>query len=139
MDANAGGRVEVGELPVIEADALQMRQLLQNLLANALKYRRQDKPPVVRVGCLRPTGRHCTITVTDNGIGFNQEYAEKIFKMFERLHGRTEYAGSGIGLAICRTIVERHGGTITARSTAGEGATFTVTLPVTQAAKGFMA
>jgi signal transduction histidine kinase len=74
--------------------------------------------------------------VTDNGIGFNQEYAEKIFKMFERLHGRSEYAGSGIGLAICRTIVERHGGTITATSVAGEGATFTVVLPLTQATSG---
>lgn len=131
--AETGGRVEVGELPVIEADALQMRQLLQNLVGNALKYRRTDKPPVVRISCSSPDRQHCTITVADNGIGFNQEYAEKIFKMFERLHGRMEYEGSGIGLAVCRKIVERHGGTIAATSTAGQGATFTVTLPVTQA------
>jgi light-regulated signal transduction histidine kinase (bacteriophytochrome) len=136
--ADAGGRVEVGELPVIEADALQMRQLLQNLLGNALKYRKQDEPPVVRLSCSSAGGQQCTLTVTDNGIGFSQEYAETIFKMFERLHGRMEYEGSGIGLAICRKIVERHGGAIAATSTAGQGATFTVTLPVTQAATGYM-
>lgn len=136
--ADVGGRVEVGELPVIDADELQMRQLLQNLLGNALKYRRMDTPPVVRLSCSTPGGRHCTITVTDNGIGFNEEYAEKIFKMFERLHGRAQYEGSGIGLAICKKIVERHGGTIAATSTAGQGATFTVILPVTHAETGFM-
>jgi signal transduction histidine kinase len=135
--AESGGRVEVGELPVIDADALQMRQLLQNLLGNALKYRQKDTPPVVRLGCSNG-GQHCTITVTDNGIGFNEKYASKIFRMFVRLHGRAEYEGSGIGLAICRKIVERHGGTIVATSTAGQGATFTVTLPVTQAANGFL-
>ena len=136
--AESGGRVEVGELPVIDADALQMRQLLQNLLGNALKYRRKDTPLVVQLSCSSPGGQHCTITVTDNGIGFNEKQGEKIFRMFVRLHGRAQYEGSGIGLAICRKIVERHGGTIAATSTAGQGATFTVTLPVTQAAKGFM-
>ncbi len=138
--AESGGRVEVGELPVIDADALQMRQLLQNLLGNALKYRQKNTPPVVRLGCSSPPpgGQHCTITVSDNGIGFNEKHAGKIFRMFVRLHGRAEYEGSGIGLAICRKIVERHGGTIAATSTAGAGATFSVTLPVTQAAKGYM-
>jgi len=135
--SETGGSVEVGELPVIDADALQMRQLLQNLLGNALKYRKKDTPPVVQLRCSSPLGRPCTITVTDNGIGFNEAYAEKIFKMFERLHGRAQYEGSGIGLAICRTIVERHHGTISAKSTPGQGATFTVTLPVTQATSGF--
>ena len=135
--AESGGRVEVGELPVIDADALQMRQLLQNLLGNALKYRQKDTPPVVRLSCSNG-GQHCMITVSDNGIGFNEKYASKIFRMFVRLHGRAEYEGSGIGLAICRKIVERHGGTIVATSTAGAGATFTVTLPVTQAAQGFV-
>ncbi len=134
--AEAGGRVEVGELPVIDADALQMRQLLQNLLGNALKYRRKDTPPIVRFSSSSAGGQHCTITVSDNGIGFNEKHAEKIFGMFARLHGRAEYEGSGIGLAICRKIVERHRGTIAAMSTAGQGATFTVSLPVTQAAPG---
>jgi signal transduction histidine kinase len=134
--ADAGGRVEIGELPVIEADPLQMRQLLQNLLGNAIKYRRKDEAPLVRLSGSVAGGRHCTITVEDNGIGFNEQYAERIFKMFERLHGRMEYGGSGIGLAICRKIVERHHGTIAAAGTAGRGATFTVTLPLTQASRG---
>jgi signal transduction histidine kinase len=134
--ADVGGRVEVGALPVIDADALQMRQLLQNLLGNALKYRRLDTPPVVRLSSSTTGGRHCTITVTDNGIGFNEAYAEKIFKMFERLHSRAQYEGSGIGLAICKRIVERHGGTIAATSSAGQGTTFTVVLPVQQATSG---
>ena len=136
--ADAGGRVEIGELPVIDADRVQMRQLLQNLLGNALKYRRKDVSPVVRLSSAFTGGRNCTITVADNGIGFNDRYAEKIFKMFERLHARTQYAGSGIGLAICRKIVERHGGTIVATSTAGQGATFTVTLPITQVNSGHL-
>jgi signal transduction histidine kinase len=136
--AESGGRVEVGELPVIEADALQMRQLLQNLLGNALKYRREDTPPIVRLECSSAGGERCTITVTDNGIGFNQKHVGKIFRMFVRLHGRAEYEGSGIGLAICRKIVERHGGTIAATGTAGQGATFTVTLPVTQVVGGYL-
>jgi len=136
--AESGGRVEVGELPVIAADPLQMRQLLQNLLGNALKYRRSDTPPVVRLSCASRDDPYRTITVTDNGIGFNEKHAGKIFGMFVRLHGRAEYEGSGIGLAICRKIVERHGGTIAATSTLGEGATFTVTLPVTQAAIGYL-
>jgi PAS domain S-box-containing protein len=131
--ADAGGRVDVGELPVIEADAPQMRQLFQNLLANALKFRRTDAPPVVRLETSSQRNGSRTITVTDNGIGFKQEHGEKIFRMFERLHGRAQYAGSGMGLAICRKIVERHGGTIAATSSAGQGTTFSVTLPVTQA------
>ncbi len=134
--ADENGRVIVGELPVIDADPLQMRQLLQNLLANALKYRRKDEAPVVRLSSARASGRHWKITVADNGIGFNDQYAEKIFKMFERLHGKTEYKGSGIGLAICRKIAERHGGTISAAGGVGKGATFTITLPVTQVTPG---
>ena len=136
--AEAGARVEVGNLPVIDADALQMRQLFQNLLGNAIKYRRPDVPSVVRMNAANPDHHYCTLTVADNGIGFGQEHADKIFRMFERLHGRAEYPGSGIGLAICRQIVERHRGTIAAAGSAGQGATFTVTLPVTQQVAGFM-
>jgi light-regulated signal transduction histidine kinase (bacteriophytochrome) len=130
--ADADGRIDVGTLPAIDADALQMRQLFQNLLGNALKFRRSSVPPVVRLGASLSDDRVCTITVTDNGIGFKQEHDEKIFRMFERLHSRAQFQGSGMGLAICRKIVERHGGTIAATSTAGEGTTFVVTLPVTQ-------
>jgi signal transduction histidine kinase len=134
--AESGGRVELGEMCVIDADALQMRQLLQNLLGNALKYRKKDTPPIVRLASTNG-GPHCAITVADNGIGFNEKHSGKMFGMFVRLHGRAEYAGSGIGLAICRKIVERHSGTIAATSTPGAGATFTVTLPVTQATAGY--
>ena len=132
--ADAGGRIAVAELPVIDADALQMRRLLQNLLGNALKFRRKDVPVVVDLGASSSGDGTCTITVSDNGIGFKTEHAEKIFRMFERLHARAQYDGSGMGLAICRKIVERHGGSIAATSTTGQGATFIVTLPVTQAA-----
>ena len=129
---DAGGRVEIGPLPVIDADAAQMRQLLQNLVGNALKFQRKDVAPVVRLNASIGSDGHCTVAVTDNGIGFKPEHGERIFRMFERLHGRTQYPGTGIGLAICRRIVERHGGTIAATSTAGEGTTFNVTLPVTR-------
>jgi len=130
--ADAGARIDVAALPVIDADAQQMRRLLQNLLGNALKFRREDAAPVVQLGASSSPGGVCTITVTDNGIGFKQEHGEKIFRMFERLHSRAQYEGSGMGLAICRKIVERHGGTIAATSTVGGGTTFSVTLPVTQ-------
>jgi light-regulated signal transduction histidine kinase (bacteriophytochrome) len=136
MITESAARVNIAALPVIDADALQMRRLFQNLLSNAIKYRRANVPPVVQVKYTNGVENVCTIEFCDNGIGFNQEYAEKIFQMFERLHGRSSYEGSGIGLAICRKIVLRHGGTIAATSIAGEGATFTVTLPVTHAAQG---
>jgi signal transduction histidine kinase/methyl-accepting chemotaxis protein len=128
-----GGQVNVENLPRIEADPTQMRQLLQNLIANALKFHRQDQPPVVKVhaGNASPNGS-CQIFVEDNGIGFDEKYLDRIFQVFQRLHGRSEYEGSGVGLATCRKIVERHGGTISARSAPGQGATFIVTLPLRQ-------
>jgi PAS domain S-box-containing protein len=129
---DVGGHIYIGELPSIDADPLQMRQLLQNLAGNALKFHRPGVPPLVRIDAAVSDSR-CRITVDDNGIGFDEKYAERIFTMFERLHGRGEYEGTGIGLAICRRIAERHGGTIEARSKPGEGATFTVTLPLRQA------
>jgi PAS domain S-box-containing protein len=125
------GRIDIGPLPAIDADALQMRQLLQNLVANALKFRREGVPPVVEIGAVVEDGR-CRLSVSDNGIGFEPKYAERIFTMFERLHARTKYEGTGIGLAICRKIAERHGGSIAAHGRPGEGAEFVVTLPVAQ-------
>lgn len=128
------GRVDVGPLPTLDADPLQMRQLLQNLIGNALKFHRPGIPPLVRVSGERQGPNEaplCTITVQDNGIGFEDVFREKIFGFFQRLHGRGEYEGTGMGLAICRRIVERHGGTITATSKPGEGSTFIVTLPLT--------
>lgn len=130
------GHVEVGELPTIKADPLQMRQLLQNLISNALKFHRSGVPPVVKLyhqiiaGQGSEAGELCQILVEDNGIGFDEKYLDRIFNVFQRLHGRSEYEGTGMGLAICRKIAEHHSGSITAKSQVGRGATFIVTLPL---------
>jgi signal transduction histidine kinase len=137
-----GARVTAVDLPIIDADPLQMRQLLQNLIGNALKYRRKGVPPLIEVSAKIlpheapdrdgiPAGS-CRISVKDNGIGFEDQYLERIFGIFQRLHGRDEYEGTGIGLSIARKIVERHGGSITAESRSGEGSTFIVNLPMNQ-------
>jgi two-component system, NtrC family, sensor kinase len=128
---------------VLDADALQMRQLFQNLIGNALKFHRAGDVPVVKVYAetvsangeeVRAHGDEsfCRIVIEDNGIGFDEKYLDRIFTVFQRLHGRMEYEGSGIGLAVCRKIVERHGGQITAKSREGEGATFYIDLPTVQ-------
>ncbi|SPJ15884.1 putative Histidine kinase [Syntrophobacter sp. SbD2] len=130
---DSGAQIEVGSLPTVEADPVQMQQLFQNLLGNALKYR-GEKTPVIRVYAEpgEPEGFH-EIRVEDNGIGFDQRYLDKIFKPFQRLHGRSApFEGTGMGLAICRRIVERHGGSITARSKTQSGAVFMVRLPEKQ-------
>jgi light-regulated signal transduction histidine kinase (bacteriophytochrome) len=132
----SGGRIEVGDLPTIEADHTQIRQLLENLIGNALKFHREGVTPMVKVTSQILEGQICRIAVEDNGIGFNEAHLERIFQPFQRLHGRGEYEGSGIGLAICRKIVERHGGSITARSVPGEGTTFTVELPISHRPQG---
>ncbi len=141
------GQVEVGKLPTIQAEPLQIRMLLQNLIANALKFHRPDEPPVVKIEAryLLPRDQRqsrkslaeekCRITVEDNGIGFDQQYADRIFGIFQRLHPRDVYEGTGIGLAICRRIVEYHGGQISAQGTPGKGSTFEVLLPVAQPKK----
>ena len=135
MEKNAA-RVEVGDLPTIEADATQMRQLMLNLIGNALKFQPPDAQPLVKVQGRTVTSvsgeQFCELTVQDNGIGFEERYAEKIFVVFQRLHGRGEYEGTGVGLAVCRRITDRHQGTIVAQSKLGLGATFTVRLPVHQ-------
>ncbi len=125
------GRVEVGDLPTINADPLQMRQLLQNLIANGLKFHKEDESPVVKLYAKSVNGT-CQIFVQDDGIGFDEKYLDRIFTIFQRLHGRLEYEGTGIGLAVCRKIVERHGGSITAKGAPGHGATFIATLPTHQ-------
>jgi signal transduction histidine kinase len=125
-----GGVVEVGDLPVIHADPLQMQQLLQNLIGNALKFQPPGGKPRVKVSSCQPTPESVQILVHDNGIGFDKEYIGRLFQPFRRLVGRSEYEGSGMGLAISRKIVERHGGEITVRSQSGHGASFTITLPI---------
>ena len=133
-----GGRVDLGQLPTIDADEMQMRQLFQNLIGNALKFHQTGKAPIIKIraeisgngnGAEIETAR---LTVQDNGIGFDEKYLDRIFTPFQRLHGRGEYDGTGIGLAVCRKIAERHGGSLTAESRPGEGSTFIATLPVNQ-------
>ncbi|MCG9891991.1 MAG: ATP-binding protein [Thermosynechococcaceae cyanobacterium MS004] len=154
-------QVTLGPMPTLEADALQMRQLFQNLIGNALKFQQPGlSPQIIIESSLQPplkndgqcsadqsvtqsaaqpsthasaqTTPFCCITVSDNGIGFDEKYLDRIFKVFQRLHGRNEYEGTGIGLAVCTKIVEHHGGTLTAKSTPGSGATFMIHLPLQQ-------
>ena len=132
-----GARVEVGELATVDADPTQMRQLFQNLIGNALKFHSPARSPVVQVRGEElpgePNGEgvgYYRVAVQDNGIGIETKYLQEIFGVFRRLHGRDEYEGTGIGLAVCRKIAERHGGDITAHSVPGEGSTFAVVLPL---------
>lgn len=127
-------RVEWRELPTLPMEPTQAYQLFQNLVSNALKFRNKDVAPHVEI-----TSKYLAdstlavpayeISVKDNGIGFEEKYLDRVFTIFQRLHGRHEYEGTGIGLSLCRKIVDRHGGLITARSTPGQGATFVVLLP----------
>ncbi len=134
-------QVDVFEMLTIDADPLQMRQLFQNLIGNALKFQRKDIPPTVKIytEVEELTNRKnnnetekntCKIIVEDNGIGFDEKYLDRIFTVFQRLHGRGDYEGSGVGLAVCRKIVERHRGQITAQSVPDEGTKFIITLPI---------
>jgi hypothetical protein len=123
------GTVEIGELPRLNADPAQIRQLIQNLVSNSMKFRSNADDPVVRIYGYTDGGT-CTLYFQDNGIGFDEKYLDRIFRPFQQLHGRSAgYGGTGMGLAICRKIVERHGGNISAKSTRGQGATFIVQLP----------
>lgn len=129
--------VDLAELPVIEADLMQMTHLMQNLIGNALKFHKPNIPPVVSIysnDCTEkpPQGGMCEILVKDEGVGFNEKYLDRIFQPFQRLNGRYEYEGTGMGLAICRKIIERHGGSISAQSVPGKGTTFIVRLPLNQ-------
>lgn len=139
------GTVSVGKLPKMHADPMQMRQLFQNLIGNALKFHRPDVPPnvIIESTIIKPTSSSngtYEIRVSDNGVGFDEKYLDRIFAVFQRLHGRDSYEGTGIGLAVCRKIVERHSGEITATSTPGKGSTFIIRLPIKkqekQVAKG---
>ena len=129
--------ISIGELPEVKGDSVQLRQLFQNLLSNSLKYSKEDADPVIAISSSVVQkeindlpGSYHLIEITDNGIGFEQQHVEKIFKVFQRLHGRSEYPGTGIGLAIVQKVVENHHGSITAESEPGKGATFKVYLPI---------
>jgi signal transduction histidine kinase len=134
--AETGGIVNVGDMPQIAADPLQIRQLFQNLIGNALKFHKPGVPPIVDITAeVFPLdsaggGRFCEITVKDNGIGFPEKDTERIFGVFQKLHKPSEYAGTGIGLSICRKIAERNNGHLTAISNNGDGAEFRIVLPL---------
>ena len=117
------------DLPHVMADETHMRQLFQNLISNALKFHPADRPPVVTVNAVKDDEK-CVITIKDNGIGIDEKYSKKIFAVFQRLNSKTSYEGTGIGLAVCKKIVERYGGTIVVESQLGSGTTFIITLPV---------
>jgi two-component system CheB/CheR fusion protein len=137
-----GAEINIGLLPGIEAVPVQMMQLFHNLFSNALKFTDKEKPVVsisshaltkeeiAQYPSLPNDKNFCEIVVSDNGIGFKQEYADQIFQIFQRLHGKSEFPGTGIGLALCRKIVESHEGIIYANSKEKEGASFHVILPV---------
>lgn len=127
------GSVDLQSLPTVWADSTHMRQLFQNLIGNALKFHRPDVPPHVKVYTkpMKKTDKMQTIYFEDNGIGFDEKYLDRIFSVFQRLHGKEEYEGTGIGLAVCRKIAERYGATITAVSKKGKGSTFSFSIPIT--------
>ncbi|MBI4848755.1 MAG: HAMP domain-containing protein [Nitrospirae bacterium] len=143
----AGGHIEVEQLDALDADTSQMRQLFHNLIDNSLKFRKKDAPPFIRISGkhirnnenaqsdLTNDGRFYQIIFEDNGMGFDEKYAERIFGVFQKLHGRKEYEGTGMGLSVCKKIVERHGGAITAKGAPEKGATFIITMPVSQPAR----
>lgn len=123
------GTIHIGPLPTCEAEPTQMRQLFQNLITNSLKYHRQGVPPVINLTSSKNGNGTWKIQVEDNGIGFDEKYADRIFHLFERLHGKSDFEGTGMGLAICEKIVSRHHGSITARSVPQKGSTFIIHLP----------
>ncbi|WP_320443084.1 sensor histidine kinase [Halosolutus halophilus] len=125
--AESDATVDTEALPRVEGDRNQLRQLFQNLLSNAIEYS-GDEPPRVHVTAER-NGSNCTVSVADEGIGIDPADSDRVFEVFRRLHGREEYEGTGIGLALCKRIVERHGGEIWVDSEPGEGSTFSFTLP----------
>ncbi|WP_116120127.1 ATP-binding protein [Archangium gephyra] len=129
----SGAEVKVEPLPWVEGDETQLAQLLQNLVGNAVKFR-GERPPRIRVSAAREGGT-VTVAVEDNGIGIEPQYYERIFAIFQRLHGKEEYPGTGIGLSICKKIVERHGGRIWVESTPGQGSTFRFTLGAAEASR----
>jgi PAS domain S-box-containing protein len=140
------GRVEIAQLPEIEAEPTQMRQIFQNIIGNALKFHRKNVTPYIKVyACIRSQKNEnswededsfCDLTFEDNGIGIDQQYYQRIFGVFQRLHGKDEYEGTGVGLAICQKIIQRHNGEIRVESIVGSGSKFIVSLPVKQKKHG---
>jgi signal transduction histidine kinase len=140
----SGAKLHIDPLPVIDADESQIAQVFMNLISNSLKFHLPDHRPFITVTSetnlasplIDDERLWCRLRFADQGIGFEPQYAERVFSLFQRLHGRDEYSGTGIGLALCRKIIERHGGIISAQSEPGEGAVFTIFLPMTQTTMG---
>jgi light-regulated signal transduction histidine kinase (bacteriophytochrome) len=128
---SSGAQITHDALPEVNGDDTQLTQLFQNLVGNAIKFRKQDEPLRVHVG-VQDAGDEWRFSVADNGIGIERQYFERIFMVFQRLHTRDEYPGTGIGLAICKKVVDRHGGRIWVESAQGKGSTFIFTLPKIQ-------
>jgi len=136
------GRVEIGEMCTVNVIPFQIRQLLQNLISNSFKFAKEDIPPHITIRSIIVEGstvtdtqltaqrKYCLLSVSDNGIGFEPQYKDRIFEVFQRLHGKDQYKGTGIGLAIVKKIVDNHNGVVTATGALGEGAFFQVYLPV---------
>jgi light-regulated signal transduction histidine kinase (bacteriophytochrome) len=124
----SGARITHDQMPTLSVDATQITQLFQNLVGNAIKFHQQNEPPEIHVGAEHKDSNY-VLSVQDNGIGIDSQYFDRIFMIFQRLHTREEYDGTGIGLALCKKIVERHGGSIWVESQPGEGATFSFTIP----------
>jgi two-component system CheB/CheR fusion protein len=138
-------QVVVSDMPEIEVNRSQIKQVFQNLISNSIKFSGKEQPPVIKISCdtSADAGKAnkgkatCSIVISDNGIGFDKAYQDRIFNLFERLNSKDQYEGSGIGLAITKKILEKHQGTISARSTEGQGASFTITLPLRQRDEDF--
>jgi len=146
--ADKGARIIVGELPTVEVNKGQIRQVFQNIISNALKFSKADVLPVIRIQSKNirersftstedSNGPYCLISIIDNGIGFDEKYVDNIFSLFERLNSKDKYEGAGIGLAIAKKIIEKHDGLITAVSTEGSGAEFQIILPLTHLQKSY--
>ena len=143
MIQEKGAEIIIGELPSLDVNKGQMRQVFQNIISNALKFSKTDKTPVISINAKRisqksfdsneeSNGDFCLITIRDNGIGFDEKYVSNIFALFERLNSKDKYEGTGIGLAIAKKIIDKHNGLITANSTEGSGAEFKIILPIKQ-------
>ena len=136
---DAGAIIHVDALPEIDADASQIRQVFMNLIGNSIKFRQTGMKPEISISCEVDTSaaspderRWCRLRFADNGIGFDPQHVDRVFDLFQRLHGRDKYEGTGIGLALCRKVINRHGGTISVDSTPGKGTVFTIRLPMNQ-------
>ena len=125
----SNARIKVGSLPTIHGDESQLRQLFQNLMSNAIKFKKENEAPNITIDSREAGGAFWEIAIHDEGIGFDPQYSEKVFKPFERLHSREKYQGSGVGLAICQKIVAHHGGKISVETHPLEGATFSILFP----------